>query len=86
MATNEDFYAILEVHPFAPVEKIRESYRRLALRCHPDKNRDVRATEDFQRVGWVFPDPFLLFVEFFFLPNEIIILIFGIEIEELGRR
>jgi curved DNA-binding protein CbpA len=53
MADKEDFYAILEVSPFAELGAIRESYKRLALRCHPDKNRDVKATEDFQRLGWV---------------------------------
>ena len=46
-----DYYSILRVSPFAPVEVIREAYKRLALRDHPDKNRDVGATERFQRLA-----------------------------------
>jgi len=46
-----DYYSILRVSPFAPFEVIRESYHRQALREHPDKNRDVGATERFQRLA-----------------------------------
>jgi curved DNA-binding protein CbpA len=44
----EDYYAILEVSQFASLESIRESYKRLALKFHPDKNRNESATSDFQ--------------------------------------
>jgi len=46
-----DYYSILSVSPFAPVEVIRESYHRQALREHPDKNKDVGATERFQKLA-----------------------------------
>lgn len=51
VANDCDYYSILEVTPTASAETIRESYRRLALRFHPDKNRDAGATRDFQRLG-----------------------------------
>ena len=45
---TEDYYAILEVSQFASLESIRESYKKLALKFHPDKNREESATSDFQ--------------------------------------
>ncbi|KAF4637683.1 hypothetical protein G7Y89_g404 [Cudoniella acicularis] len=54
MATTkliEDYYSILEVSQFAPISSIKDSYRRLALRYHPDKNKKEDATEAFQRLG-----------------------------------
>lgn len=35
-----DPYEILEVEPDAPIEKIKKSYRKLALKYHPDRNQD----------------------------------------------
>jgi curved DNA-binding protein CbpA len=51
---TDDYYSILEVSQLASLDTIREAYKRLALRFHPDKNRDVGATRDFQRlvVAW----------------------------------
>src|SRR5215469_17302485 len=48
---TEDYYSTLEVSQFATLETIRESYKKLALRFHPDKNRDETATSDFQRLA-----------------------------------
>jgi curved DNA-binding protein CbpA len=48
---TEDYYSTLEVSQFATLETIRESYKKLALRFHPDKNRDKTATSDFQRLA-----------------------------------
>ncbi|KAL2066826.1 hypothetical protein VTL71DRAFT_1250 [Oculimacula yallundae] len=50
---SPDLYAILEVSPTAPFAVIKENYRRLALRYHPDKNRDnlVAATQKFQELS-----------------------------------
>ncbi len=36
----KDYYRILEVSPDSTVEEIRRSYRRLAMRYHPDRNPD----------------------------------------------
>ncbi|KAK0114878.1 hypothetical protein ONS96_013358 [Cadophora gregata f. sp. sojae] len=50
---SPDHYAILEVSPTAPHPLIKENYRRLALKYHPDKNRDDldRATRRFQELS-----------------------------------
>ncbi|KAE8442234.1 hypothetical protein EG329_003705 [Mollisiaceae sp. DMI_Dod_QoI] len=45
---REDYYATLRVPQSASLEAIRESYKRLALRCHPDKNKSPDATKEFQ--------------------------------------
>lgn len=47
----EDYYAILSVTPATPLSEIKSSYRRLALRLHPDKNPSPDATILFQQVG-----------------------------------
>jgi len=49
-AITEDYYMILEVDPNAGLELIVRSYRRLALKVHPDRNSERNATEAFQRV------------------------------------
>ena len=50
-----DLYEALEVSKTATTQEIRDSYRRLALVHHPDKNPgDAEATERFQRVR-IFP-------------------------------
>lgn len=51
-----DYYVVLEVDCLASQSAIRESYRRLALQWHPDKNRGSaekveRATSRFQELG-----------------------------------
>lgn len=46
----EDYYAVLEVVQTATPEMITRSYKRLALRDHPDRNKKDDATEVFQRV------------------------------------
>jgi len=46
---GESLYLALEVDKKATPEEIRKSYRKLALRCHPDKNPgDEEAKEKFQ--------------------------------------
>jgi len=49
----EDYYMILEVEQTATPQLIKSSYRRLALRLHPDRNGKHDATEAFQRVCWL---------------------------------
>ncbi|KAH6671145.1 DnaJ domain-containing protein, partial [Halenospora varia] len=56
----EDYYAILEIPVYATASSIRDAYRKLALKYHPDKNKTESATSDFQRLGraWdVLQDP-----------------------------
>lgn len=46
-----DAFAALELEPDAEPEVVRQRYRQLALRFHPDKNGDAGATAAFQRVS-----------------------------------
>lgn len=48
---EHDYYEILGVSNTAPIELIRQNYRRLALERHPDKNKnEPDATAAFQLV------------------------------------
>jgi hypothetical protein len=51
MAETKDYYAILQVDPFAEPEAIRAAYRRLALEYHPDVNDAPEATVQMQEVN-----------------------------------
>ena len=47
-----DYYAVLGLKPGATDEAIRRTYRRLALRWHPDRNPgDARAEERFKEIS-----------------------------------
>ncbi len=45
-----DYYQILEVSPDASDAEIRRSYRKLAFKWHPDKNKAEGAEEQFKKV------------------------------------
>lgn len=47
---TEDYYAVLEIEQTATQDVIIRSYRRLALKLHPDRNDKADATEAFQLV------------------------------------
>lgn len=49
-----DPYAILEVPQDADFETVRKAFRRLAMRWHPDRNADPRATERFKEIRAAF--------------------------------
>ncbi|KAF7953181.1 hypothetical protein EAE96_006396 [Botrytis aclada] len=48
---TEDYYAVLEIQQTATQDLIVRSYRRLALKLHPDRNDKADATEAFQLLG-----------------------------------
>ncbi|OBT83448.1 hypothetical protein VE02_07875 [Pseudogymnoascus sp. 03VT05] len=48
---TEDYYRVLEVGQTASLELIIKSYKRLALKLHPDRNTKHDATEAFQLLG-----------------------------------
>lgn len=46
-----DYYEILGVSKNASEEEIKKSYRKVSLRLHPDRNKDLNAKEDFQNLS-----------------------------------
>ena len=50
MSTKRDYYDILGVDKKASQAEIKKAYRALALKYHPDKNKEKEATERFKEV------------------------------------
>ncbi|MEM4360774.1 MAG: molecular chaperone DnaJ [Candidatus Anstonellaceae archaeon] len=51
MATKKDYYEILGVPRNATLEEIKRAYRQLALKYHPDRNKDPGAEEKFKEIS-----------------------------------
>lgn len=50
MNNQIDFYKILNVNKYATSKEIKNSYHKLALKYHPDKNKDPDASEKFRKI------------------------------------
>ena len=48
---KSDYYAILGISRNATDEDLKRSYKKLAIKFHPDKNHAPQASEAFKKVG-----------------------------------
>jgi len=51
MAEKRDYYEVLGVQKGASKDQIKDSYRKLAMQFHPDRNKDVGAEEKFKEIS-----------------------------------
>lgn len=51
MATTRDYYDILGVSKSATAAELKSAYRKLALKWHPDKNKEASAHEKFKEIN-----------------------------------
>ena len=48
---KKDYYKILEISPSASKAEIKASYRKLAMKYHPDRNKSKQAHDIFINVN-----------------------------------
>ena len=51
MATQRDYYEVLGVDKAASAADIKSAYRKMALKFHPDKNKEKDAEEKFKEIN-----------------------------------
>jgi DnaJ homolog subfamily A member 2 len=54
MTKHTELYDLLEISPTASDDDIKKAYKKLAIKYHPDKNKDSNATEMFQKISNAF--------------------------------
>lgn len=51
LRNRANYYKLLMVETTASTEQIKSAYKKMALRCHPDKNKHAQAVEAFKLIG-----------------------------------
>ena len=51
LTMGKDYYAILGVGRKATEDELKKAYRKMALKYHPDKNKDPGAEEKFKEIA-----------------------------------
>ena len=49
--SGKDYYNTLEITPQATENELKKAYRRLALKWHPDKNKEQDAEQKFKEIS-----------------------------------
>jgi len=59
---SKNYYEILEVNKNSNVEDIKHAYKKMALKYHPDRNKDPSAEEKFKVKRLYFTNRLLLII------------------------
>ena len=49
--TKKDYYEILGVNKESPLDEIKKAYKKLALKYHPDRNKETGAEDKFKEIS-----------------------------------